>query len=211
MIHATTETADARPATSDRTAESANRRTIPHDLNRKRFEHGYTVACCDSKAQAESAVVELSREGFDRDGLVLVSDEVDTLRPEPLGDAFEVSNPTSLARASGLVAGAATGAAVGASLTVAATYLANGSAGGLGLAAVAGAVVGAILGAVTGRTLSARMRRAPASVYDERFLKSEIMVGTGIAADDPAGHRERATRALKRAGLSPTHLAGEKG
>ncbi|QDV10029.1 hypothetical protein Poly30_55900 [Planctomycetes bacterium Poly30] len=211
MTNTTTETADARPVTQDRMAESANRRTIPHDLHKKRFEHGYTVAACDNRAQAERAVVELNREGFDHNDLVLVSDEVDTLRPEPLGETFEVSNPTSLARASGLVAGGATGAAVGASLSVAIAYIATTSANGLGAAALLGGLIGVVAGAFAGRAISARMRRAPASVYDERFLKSEIMVGTGIGADHPETNRERATRALKRAGLSPTDLPGEKG
>lgn len=185
-------------------------RAIPEDLRRKRSRIGYVVSHTKEEAEAEDAVRQLHREGFEPHDLVAVSDEIDQLRPYVGADAMEVPGPTSVARDAGFVAGLCTGAASGAVIALTTTFLSAGPP--FALPVGVGALVGAVVGAIAGRWLGARLRRRPETFYDAALSGDEILVGVAIGKQPGRPVTETigaAHRALTNAGLAPRLIEGE--
>lgn len=193
--------------TRDHPAATTSRQ-IPEDLRMYHYRHGYVVAVCENRASAQRATQGLADTGFQREELVLVSHDVDSLESCWDGeDSLEVADPASLAVqtvevGSGLTlmfAGALAGATI-------AYFLALGHLGAWPWV-VSGGLVGGALGWILGRVGYLRLGRRPARFYDTALRGEQILVGIGLAnaKDDEA--RARARGALERLGLQPIELS----
>lgn len=182
-------------------------RQVPEDLRTYRYRHGYVAAVCADRAAAERATQGLAEAGFQREELVLVSPDVDSLDSCWDGeDSLEVGDPASLVvehvevgtGVTLLFAGALLGATLG-------YFLAPGHAGPLPWVVGCG-VAGLVLGWVLGRLGYRRLGRRPARAFDEALRAGEVLVGVGLARSDDEAARARARGALERSGLRPIEL-----
>lgn len=195
---------EARDVASD---PATNPRAIPADLKKLGDSEGYIVAACRRQAGAEKALVELTKAGFDRDEIVLISKRVGTLRPNERGDAFEVRNPASEASYTGSFAGGVVGLATGASFGLILSFLVFDGTMARAIAVALGAVILAVLGTFVGAAIALKMRRAPATYFDENLDSDQILVGVNVGTSDVVKRRDKAIKAIQDAGLVPQFVA----
>lgn len=185
-----------------------NRRAVPQDLTARRFDDTYIVASTSDEARVREAARALEAAGFSADEIIVVSDEIDTVRLS--GDELvETASPIRLTRGSGRVAGGFTGAAFGALIGLTVAFIGPASVGGYAPAVLVGGVVGAIVGVIGGQWMASRLARRPAHVFEDLQREGSMIVGVGFNAEADDERRLRAASVLEGVDLTPRCLECE--
>lgn len=185
-----------------------NQRAIPQDLTARRFDDTYVVAATSDERLVKEAASALEKAGFSQDEIIVVSDEIDTVRVAPDG-VIEAANPVRVTRGTGRIAGGLTGSAFGALTGLTALFAASAPVADYGLGVLVGGVVGAIAGVVGGQWMASRLARMPAHVFEDMTREGATLVGVGFEPGADDARRDRAARALRGLRLSPRTLECE--
>ncbi|MEZ6014431.1 MAG: hypothetical protein R3F49_04905 [Planctomycetota bacterium] len=187
-------------------ATAAPDRTVPADLLRSTSPYGYIVGTCESAEEAERGVRSLVSAGIPLSEVLLVGNEVATVRPFSGDGAIEVLNSARHARAGGRVAGVVTGAAAGALSGALAASLVGWT---IPIAVAIGALLGTALGVVGGAWMANLFRRSPDRHYDAVCSDSDVLVGVGLDSGQSQGRRQRIERALSQVGILHQWIASD--
>jgi len=185
-----------------------NRRAVPQDLTARRFDDTYIVASTSDEQRVREAARALEAAGFSADEIIVVSDEIDTVRLS--GDEIiETASPVQLTRGTGRVAGGLTGAAFGGLIGLTVAFVGPAGVGAYAPAVLTGGVIGAVFGIFGGQWMASRLARRPAHIFEDLRREGSMIVGVGFDAKADDEVRLKAAAALEGVDLIPRCLECE--